>query len=94
MAGSSKSSDKVVPLPTRTDYQLYTQAPGVVDLTERMLMKLWATTATPKRKLELAALIDAYRSGAVAVSWFNGEPQYLRVTKETTGRPVEAEVTG
>jgi len=83
------SDDKVITLPSGTEYQIFLQMPGVIDLTERMLLRLWSVTTTPKRKLELAVLIESYRTGAVAVGWRSAEPIYIRVIKESTGKPAK-----
>jgi hypothetical protein len=33
-------------------------------------------------KLTLAAMVDDYRKGHIAVAWRRGQPVYIKVTKE------------
>jgi myo-inositol catabolism protein IolC len=55
----------------------------VIDFSEKKLMKLHRTTTDPVRKLSLAALIEDYRSGFVAMAWHKGnDPVSIKVTKD------------
>lgn len=92
MAGKTKETNaetNVIQFLGRTQYQLYSCERDVIDLTERMLRRLWMKTNTPQRKFELACLIESYRAGQVAISWVRGEPSYIKVVKESTGTPVD-----
>lgn len=80
-------SETKIPLSECTDLQVHvsqrTMKPGVIDFSEKKLMKLHATTTDPVRKLSLAALITDYRAGFVAVAWWKGnDPVSIKVTKE------------
>jgi len=55
---------------------------NVIDFTERKLIEYALNTKDPQQKLTLAALIEDYRAGLVAVSWRRGMPIPLRVTRD------------
>lgn len=66
-----------------TEYQLHKVQKGVIDYTEKRLIRFAAGTTDPTQKLTLCALIDDYRNGDVAIAWRSGRPVFVRVTKDT-----------
>lgn len=66
----------------QTDYQLYSQS--VIDYTERKLIRMMEAWKEGAQKLELAALIESYRHGNVAVAWRRGVPMYINITHDDT----------
>jgi hypothetical protein len=75
----------------RTEFQLFQSDPKVVDYTERRLEWLLRVCKPGTRKEQLKNLLHAYKTGSVAVAWSSGEPVFLRVTNEDTGKPVCAD---
>ena len=76
-----------VPLNECTELQIHvsqrTMKPGVIDFSERKLMKLHLMVTDPILKLSLAALINDYRSGFVALAWHKGnDPVSIKVTRD------------
>ena len=75
-------------LVNRTEYQLYSYERRVIDFTEKRLVKMWNESLATKRKIELAALIEDYRSNSVAIAWQDGEPVFIRVVKDSAGKSI------
>jgi hypothetical protein len=66
-----------------TEFQVHGgEARNVIDFTERKLIKFAAKATDPQLKLTLAAMVDDYRKGHIAVAWRRGQPVYIKVTKE------------
>jgi len=79
-------SETRIPLSECTEFQVHvsqrTPAPGIIDYSERKLERLHQVTIDQVKKLSLAALIEDYRSGLVALAWWRGEPVSIKVTKD------------
>jgi hypothetical protein len=56
-------------------------ARNVIDFTERKLIKL-INKSTAQRALILTKLLYDYSKGNVVISWNNGEPTFINVTRE------------
>ena len=56
----------------------------LVDFTEKRLMALIDKVPYVMRKVELSALLHDYVKGNIAIAWTEGEPRYIRMTKEIT----------
>lgn len=68
---------------TCTEYQLHDVRKGVIDYTEKKLVRFATAATDPTQKLTLCALVDDYRNGDVAIAWKSGRPVFVRVTKDT-----------
>lgn len=53
----------------------------VIDYTEHRLIKYAETIKDEQQRIVLAALINDYVSGHVAIAWNRGKPTYVRVIK-------------
>jgi hypothetical protein len=80
------TSESRIPLNECTELQVHvsqrTATLGIIDYSERRLMRMFDVTIDPVKKLSIAALIDDYRSGLIAVAWRAGEPVYVKVTRD------------
>ncbi len=56
---------------------------SIIDFTEQKLLRLMDSMDDAQQKLVLAAMLDDYISGEIAVAWQRGSPCYIRVTKGT-----------
>ena len=79
-------SNKQLPL-HHTDYvlhksQLSTNIDNVIDYSEHRLIRYTNGILDNQQKLVLFALLQDYRAGKIAISWCDGFPRYVRVTKE------------
>ena len=54
----------------------------IIDFTEHKLLKYINSVSDAQQKLSLAAMIEDYRDGNVAVGWRRGSPCYIKVSKE------------
>ena len=59
----------------------FRNADNVIDFTERRLSAL-IVLSTNQRTLTLERLLSDYSKGNVAISWRNGEPTFINVTRE------------
>ena len=79
-------SETRIPLSECTEFQVHvsqrTPVLGIIDYSERKLVKLYQVTVDQVKKLSLAALIEDYRAGLVALAWWRGEPVSIKVTKD------------
>ena len=80
-------SETRIPLSECTEFQVHvsqrTTPANVIDYSEKKLMKLHKEATDPVRKLSLAALIEDYRRGHLALAWWRGnDPVSIKVTKD------------
>lgn len=79
-------SETRIPLSECTEFQVHvsqrTTTAGIIDYSERKLVRLHKVTHDSVKQLSLAALIEDYRAGLVALAWWRGEPVSIKVTKE------------
>jgi len=60
---------------------LSTSKRGLIDYSEKRLIRCIEQTEDRQQKLVLIALLHDYRKGQIALAWKRGQPTYLKVTK-------------
>jgi membrane-associated PAP2 superfamily phosphatase len=54
----------------------------IVDYSEHRLLKYITIVKDLQQQIVLAAMIDDYREGNIAIAWRRGQPVYIRITKD------------
>lgn len=54
---------------------------GLIDYSEKRLVRYIDQIEDAQQKLVLIALLHDYRKGQIALAWKRGQPMYIKVTK-------------
>jgi hypothetical protein len=89
MMATRNPTNIVRPLTNCTEFQVHASQQaifeglkGIIDFTEQRLRRCIALAGSEAKKASLATLLRDYKRGVVAISWRNGEPAFIYMTKE------------